>query len=121
MDSLILRVGCFIHKTSILNIRKIFNHTAICAREHFNRFLEKIVQYVSRIFPNTPPDIEATKKEIWTDLSVLYYKYDYDFQKRAFREVLVEMSDKISEGKWATIYKRIYRNNNKVMSFTRTL
>ena len=79
------------------------------------------MHYISRIFPNIPPDIDTVKKEIWTDLSVLYYKYDYDFQKRAFREVLVEMSDKISEGKWATIYKRIYRNNNKVMSFPRTL
>jgi len=120
MDSLILRVGCFMYKTCILNIRRIFIQTAICAREHFEQFLGKIVQYLSRIFPNAPPDIDVMKNEIWTDLSVLYYKYDYDFQKRAFREVLVEMSDKISEGKWATIYKRIYRNN-KVMSFPRTL
>jgi hypothetical protein len=108
------------YKTSILNIRQTFNQTVMCARGRFKSFLEKIVQSVSRLFPNTPPDIETVKNEIWTDLSVLYYKYDYDFQKRAFREVLIEMSDKISEGKWSTIYKRMYRNN-KIMSFPRTL
>ena len=108
-------------KASILNICQSFSQTVICAIGHFKRFLEKIVQYILRIFPNTPPDIEIVKNEIWTDLSALYYKYDYDFQKRAFREVLVEMSDKIADGKWATIYKRIYRNNNKAMSFPRTL
>jgi hypothetical protein len=109
------------YKTSILNTRQTFNQTVMRARGHFKRFLEKIVQYMSRIFPNTPPNIETMKNEIWTDLSALYYKYDYDFQKRAFREVLTEMSDKIYEGKWSTIYKRIYRNNNKIMSFPRTL
>lgn len=107
-------------KTSILNIRQSLNLTVICAIGQCKHFLEKIVQYISRIFPNTPPDIETVKNEIWTDLSALYYKYDYDFQKRAFREVLVEMSDKISDGKWSTIYKRMYRNNNKAMSFPRT-
>ncbi len=107
------------YKTSILNIHKTFNLTVMYVRKHIKRFLEKIVQHVSRIFPNTRPDIETVKNEIWTDLSALYYKYDYDFQKRAFREVLIEMSDRISEGKWSTIYKRIYRNN-KIMSYPRT-
>ncbi|UCH56850.1 MAG: hypothetical protein JSV18_05755 [Candidatus Bathyarchaeota archaeon] len=68
---------------------------------------------ITRVFPNTPRDIETIKEEIWADLSALYYKYDYDFQKRAFREVLKEMSEKITAGKWSTVYKRMYQSNGR--------
>ena len=37
------------------------------------------------------------KDEVWLDLSRIYYKYEDTTQKQAFREVVLEMSDKINE------------------------
>jgi hypothetical protein len=67
----------------------------------------------------TPSEIEISeiKDEIWKDLSDLYYKYEDEDQKRAFREVMYEISEKICDGKWETIYKRLYRLGQKDRGF----
>jgi len=54
-------------------------------------------------------DMEDMKQEVWSDLSRLYYKYEDDEQKKAFREVMHEISEKIDEGKWDVIYNKLRR------------
>ena len=98
-------------KTPISNIRTILSHPAALAREHIGRLHGRAANLISRLLPETNSDIATMKQDVWTDLSHLYYKYDHDFQKRAFREVMKEMSEMITEGKWAKAYRRIYRNN----------
>lgn len=98
-------------KTPISNIRTIFSHPAALAREHIGRLHGRVAKQISRMLPETHTDITTMKQDVWADLADLYYKYDYDFQKRAFREVMKEMSKMISEGKWPKAYKRMYRNN----------
>ena len=55
------------------------------------------------------PGFDDIKNEIWEDLSNIYYKYECDRQKVAFREVMVEISQKIERGKWSNVYQRLYR------------
>jgi hypothetical protein len=98
-------------KIPISNIRTILSNPAALAREHIGRLHERIAKQLSRILPEIHTDITATKQEIWTDLSRLYYKYDNPHQKTAFREVIKEISQTITEDRWPTAYKRIYRNN----------
>lgn len=98
-------------KTPISNIRTILSHPAALAREHIGRLHGMVTKQISRMLPETHSDITTMKQDVWTDLSHLYYKYDHDFQKRAFREVMKEMSEMITEGKWAKAYRRMYRNN----------
>jgi len=109
-----------VYKISVPNVRRIFGRTGTSAREYIGRLHGRVGACISRMFPDVPPDIESVKEEIWADLSAVYYKYDYDFHKRAFRDVMIEVSDKLSEGKWSTVYKRMYRTN-KVASFPRML
>jgi len=96
---------------SNLDIPKYFSQTTTIAREQIGCLLDVIVTHISRIIPYTPADATAMKEDVWTDLSALYYKYDHDIQKRAFREVMKEMSQFLSEERWPTAYKRIYRSN----------
>ena len=55
------------------------------------------------------PGFDDIKNEIWEDLSNIYYKYECDRQKVAFREVMVEISQKIERGKWSNVYQKLYR------------
>jgi hypothetical protein len=64
---------------------------------------------ISRIVPHAKSDIEKVKEDIWADLSELYYKYDCDSQKRAFREVIRSVSDKINAGNWSSVYQKMHR------------
>ena len=93
------------------DIPKFFSQTATIAREQIGCLLDVIVTQVSRIIPYPQSDATTMKEGVWTDLSALYYKYDHDIQKRAFREVMKEMSQIISDERWPTAYKRIYRSN----------
>lgn len=54
-------------------------------------------------------DIEDEKQEIWKDLSTIYFKYDDETWRKAFREFVIELHEKIGEVKWDEIYNRIYR------------
>jgi hypothetical protein len=98
-------------KTPISNIRTILSNPAALVREHIGRLRGRVAKQISRILPEIHTDITATKQEIWTDLSHLYYKYDNPHQKTAFREVIKEISQTINEGRWPTAHKRIYRTN----------
>jgi len=54
-------------------------------------------------------EISEDIEDIWTELSDLYYKYEDDAWKSAFREVFYYISEKVQENKWPTVYKNLYR------------
>ena len=72
---------------------------------------------VNHILASSEVDISEIKDEIWKDLSDLYYKYEDEDQKRAFREVMHEISEKINDGKWENVYRKLYRIGQKDRSF----
>jgi len=73
-----------------------------------NTIPPKYLEMINNIlFPKH--DMEDMKQEVWLDLSRLYYKYEDDEQKRAFREVMHEISEKIDEGNWDVIYNKLRR------------
>jgi hypothetical protein len=74
---------------------------------------EAIREAISKIFPSNDVDIEEVKDEVWNDLSKIYYKYEDETQKKAFREIMKEISDKIQSDKWDTVYMKIYREEQK--------
>lgn len=74
-----------------------------------------IRRYLSKVIPPSKMDLEKDKSEVWSDLSAIYYKYDDGVQKKAFREVISEISDNVKEGKWQSVYKKLY-NVDKVGS-----
>ena len=71
--------------------------------------------YLSKVIPPSKMDLELDKSEVWLDLSAIYYKYEDSDQKRAFREVIREISDNVKEGRWQSVYKKLY-NVDKVGS-----
>ena len=52
---------------------------------------------IDQILPPNEVELNSIKEEIWSDLSALYYKYEDEEQKRAFREVMHEICDKIEK------------------------
>jgi hypothetical protein len=85
--------------------------------EHIAEIKEKIREALSRILPSKDFEIGELKDEVWRELANLYYKFEVDEHKKAFREVMAEISDKISNGKWETVYKKLYREERKENSF----
>lgn len=57
-------------------------------------------------------EISDDVENIWMDLSDLYYKYEDEAWKRAFREVFYYISEKIQEDKWSTVYMNLYRREH---------
>lgn len=72
--------------------------------------LKKGWRSLSKLLPSQETDLQNIKDEVWGDLSALYYKYDDGDQKRAFREVVREISEKITEGRWQTVYNKLYHS-----------
>ncbi len=70
--------------------------------------LGEIRRYLSKVIPPSKIDLELDKSEVWLDLSAIYYKYDDGVQKKAFREVIRDISNNVKEGKWQTVYKKLY-------------
>ena len=75
-----------------------------------------IKETIESILPPVTDDISVFKEEMWEDLANLYYKYDDEDQKKAFREVMVEISSKIENGKWDQVYKKLYLRGKKERS-----
>ena len=78
-----------------------------------NGFKDMVKGVIGQILPQTEVDLDEIKEEVWQDLSALYYKYEDEDQKRAFREVMYDISDRIREGKWDSVYKKLYRVEQK--------
>ena len=72
-----------------------------------------IREMISKILPSSEVDPDEVKEEVWADLSRIYYKYEDEAQKKAFRDIMKEISEKIQDDKWETVYKKIYREELK--------
>ncbi len=72
-----------------------------------------IREVISTILPSSEVDPDEVKEEVWADLSRVYYKYEDEAQKKAFRDIMKEISEKIQDDKWETVYKKIYREELK--------
>ncbi|MGD2141907.1 MAG: hypothetical protein PVH79_00325 [Candidatus Bathyarchaeota archaeon] len=81
--------------------------------EPLDALKEAIREAVSKVLPSTEVELDEIKDEVWSDLSRIYYKYEDEAQKRAFREVMKEIADKIKDDRWETVYKKIYREELK--------
>ena len=106
----------------IINVARAYNPKPDLTsnRGHIRRLYKQAATYRSSLLPDIHTDITTTKQEIWTDLSHLYYKYDHPHHKTAFREVIKEISQLITENRWPTAHKRIYRTNNRTTPLQRT-
>jgi hypothetical protein len=82
-----------------------------------NSFRGVVKEVIDQILPSGDVELADIKEEVWTDLAALYYKYEDEDQKRAFREVMHEICDKISSGKWDSVYKKLYRVEQKEKPF----
>ncbi len=82
-----------------------------------NGFKDMVKGVIGQILPPTEVDLDEIKEEVWQDLSALYYKYEDEDQKRAFREVMRDVSDRIVEGKWESVYNKLYRMGQKEKTF----
>ena len=69
--------------------------------------------FFSRVLPSNLINIEALKQDVWSDLSAVYYKYEDDYQKRAFREIIFEISERLNEDKWNNVYKKLHITNQR--------
>ena len=81
--------------------------------EPLDALSEAIREVISKILPSPEVDPDEVKEEVWADLSRIYYKYEDEAQKKAFRDILKEISEKIQDDKWETVYKKIYREELK--------
>jgi alpha-amylase/alpha-mannosidase (GH57 family) len=81
--------------------------------EPLDALKEAIQEMISKMLPSTEIDPDEVKEEVWADLSRIYYKYEDEAQKKAFRDILKEISEKIHDDKWETVYKKIYREELK--------
>jgi len=68
---------------------------------------------IDQILPPGEVELDTIKEEIWADLSSLYYKYEDEGQKKAFREVMQEICEKLSLDKWDTVYRKLYKADQK--------
>lgn len=77
--------------------------------EEDDGLLPALDEVVDQILPEEPK-FKNLKDDIWVELAEIYYKYEADRdQKRAFRKVMYEISDKIQLDKWDTVYHKLYR------------
>ena len=74
---------------------------------------DKVRETILRYLPPQSNDMDEIKDEVWKDLSKLYYKYETEEHKRAFREVINDISEKMVDDKWETVYKKLYREEKK--------
>lgn len=95
-------------ETSRLNKTSLLENAVIYMKSSADHLLDNVKKLMSNIILINKADIDIMKKKVWDDLSAVYYKYDGEDQKRAFREVIKEIAEKIYEDKWNTIYKKIY-------------
>jgi hypothetical protein len=82
-----------------------------------NGFKGMVKEVIDQILPPSDVELEAIKEEVWADLSALYYKYEDEIQKKAFRKVMQDICEKMSQGKWDSVYKKLYRAEQKEKVF----
>ena len=83
------------------------------SNEKQNGFKGMVKEVIDQILPPSDVELEGIKEEVWADLSALYYKYEDEVQKKAFRNVMQDICDKMGQGKWDSVYKKLYRADQK--------
>ena len=68
-----------------------------------------VLNLFSDLIPTEEPDIDKVKEDIWRELSAVYYKYDDNHQKKAFREVVQDISARLGDGNWRSVYNKIHK------------
>ncbi len=97
-----------INGLELVNISQVKN--LLCSvNTNVTSFFKDFRKSLSNIIPPIIHDINEIQGEVCRDLSSVYYKYEDEFQKNAFRQVVTEISQKIEAGNWNSIYKRLYR------------
>ncbi len=81
--------------------------------EPLDALKDAIREVILKLIPSPEVDPDEVKEEVWADLSRIYYKYEDEAQKKAFRDIMKEISEKIQDDKWETVYKKIYREELK--------
>jgi len=76
----------------------------------------RATEALTQVLSSSEVELEHIKKEVWEDLASIYYKYDDCSQKRAFREVMYDIFDKMKEENWNTVYKKLYSLEKKSLS-----
>lgn len=74
-------------------------------------YLRTVRRFLIRVIPSNKISIATLKQDVWSDLSIVYYKYEDDNQKQAFREIMSEISERLNEGKWDNVYKKLHMMN----------
>lgn len=77
------------------------------------KYLEAVRKFFSWVLPSNTISIETLKQDVWSDLSAVYYKYEDNHQKQAFREILFEISARLNEDKWNKVYKKLHIINQR--------
>jgi hypothetical protein len=85
----------------------------------FQRNLGDIRKFFSRVIPSKTISMETVRQDVWRDLSLVYYKYEDGAQKRAFREILSEVSERINDGNWDSVYRKLHRIESTPTIITR--
>jgi hypothetical protein len=75
--------------------------------------IEKVKEAIKNAIKPSDVDVKDLKEEIWIDLSTLYFKYKSDGQKQAFREVMIEIGEKVHNDNWDQVYQKLYREGKK--------
>ena len=74
----------------------------------FQKTLRNVIQLFSQVIPSKTISLEMIKSDVWRDLSLVYYKYEDGAQKKAFRDILSEISERILEGNWDSVYRKLH-------------
>ena len=85
----------------------------------FQKNLGNIRKLFSRVIPSKTISMETVRQDVWRDLSLVYYKYEDGAQKRAFREILSEVSERINDGNWDSVYRKLHRIESTPTIITR--
>ena len=85
----------------------------------FQKNLGNIRKLFSRVIPSKTISMERVRQDVWRDLSLVYYKYEDGAQKRAFREILSEVSERINDGNWDNVYRKLHRMESTPTIITR--
>ena len=93
---------------SFLNKQHLLKHIVSSTNESINNTISKAIKFISELIPPVQIDLKETKEEIWKDLSALYFKYEGSYHKKAFREITHDISEKMKEGRWDKVYKKLY-------------
>jgi hypothetical protein len=81
-----------------------------------DNFRCKVNEALTQVLSSSEVELDHIKKEVWEDLASIYYKYDDCSQKRAFREVMYDIFQKMKEENWDTVYKKLYSLDKKSLS-----